>query len=302
MRTLPSIVVGDDKNLSNVDNNRIIIQEKVDGSQLTITRQGDRLIYFNKNKQIIGQGKPWLNSYILLNNKVDLFKKGLFYHGEAMKSIHSAKLNIRYEREPRYFWIVYEIVRADHTTLSPEEMEEVLKETGIETVPIFYDNKYELCDNYIDKAKDIINDIENDKIRSCLGNVPPEGVVLKVLNRNRGKDKVSTTRYKFVRKAFSETNKSKKKKLPTLSQEEIINGIGEIYNTEARKQKAVQHLEEQGKWKVNPKQNIGLMVNELDNDLLKECEQDIKDLLFVRFWSQISKAARGDIASFVNKM
>ena len=302
IRTLPSIQVGDEKSLNrnDIDGCRVIIQEKVDGSQLTITRKGDKLVYYNKNKKISGQGKPWLNSYISLNNKTHLFREGLFYHGEAMKSIHSAKLNLRYEREPRYFWIVYEIVREDNTTLSPEEMKEVLKDTGIETVPILYDNKYETCHNYIDKAKQIIELIEDGDINSCLGNVPPEGVVLKVLNRDRGKGKISTTRYKFVRVGFSETNRSKKQKLPRLSQEEIIEGIGKIYDTDARKQKAAQHLEEQRKWKTKMSQNIGLMVNELDSDLLKECEQDIKNLLFIRFWPQISKAARGNISEFLD--
>ena len=44
------------------------------------------------------------------------------------------------------------------------------------------------------------------------------------------------------------------------------------------------------------------MVNELDEDLLKECEQEIKDLLFVRFWPQISKVARGNILEFLNSL
>ena len=320
IRTLPSITVGNEKTLNHkdVENCRVIIQEKVDGSQLTIFRQGDKLIYYNKNKQITGQGKPWLNSYILLNNNVHLFKEGLFYHGEAMKSIYSSKLNVRYEREPRYFWIVYEIVREeDNTTLTPEEMDEVLEGTGIETVPILYDNlnndeseinKDEVNEdevNYIEKAKDIIRNIEDGSITSCFGNVAPEGVVLKVLNRNKGnkkKEKMVTTRYKFVRTKFSETNSSKKQRLPELSQDQIIDGIGNIYNTDARKQKAVQHLEEQGKWKDKISQNIGLMVNELDADLLKECEQEIKDLLFVRFWPQISKVARGNIKEFLTKL
>ena len=301
VKTLPSIQVGDEKKLNqdDIEGCRVIIQEKVDGSQLTITRKGDKLIYYNKNKQISGQGKPWLNSYILLNNRAHLFREGLFYHGEAMKSVYSAKVNIRYEREPRYFWIVYEIVRKDNTILTPEEMKEVLEGTGIEMVPILYDNTVEVCDNYIEKAKDTIKCIEHGTIKSCLGNIAPEGVVLKVLNRDRGKGKVSTTRYKFVRGEFSETNHSKKQKLPELSQEQIIDGIGKIYDTDARKQKAVQHLEEQGKWKDKITQNIGLMVNELDADLLKECEQEIKDLLFVRFWPQISKSARGNVQEFL---
>ena len=161
-----------------------------------------------------------------------------------------------------------------------------------------YDSKYEPYDNYIDKAKEIIQDIEGGKIRSCLGDVPPEGIVLKVLNRDKGRGKTATTRYKFVRNEFSEQNRSKKQKLPELTQDQIIEGIGKVYATEARLRKAIQHLEEQGKWKSDTNKNIGPMVSELDADLLKESEQEIKDLLFVRFWSQISKTARGDIQDF----
>ena len=41
------------------------------------------------------------------------------------------------------------------------------------------------------------------------------------------------------------------------------------------------------------------MTVELDEDLLKECTEEIKNLLFIRFWKQIKIAARGNIQEFL---
>lgn len=68
--------------------------------------------------------------------------------------------------------------------------------------------------------------------------------------------------------------------------------------------KGVQHLNaEQGKWNYDkPMNNMSALVHELDYDLLKEAEQDIKEMLFVRFFPKISKAARHNLVNYVRKL
>ena len=78
IRTLPSIEHGNENRLSNIDiNNHIIIDEKVDGSQLTINKQNGVLHFYNKNKEINGKGDPWLNAYLSFVGKEDMFVEGI---------------------------------------------------------------------------------------------------------------------------------------------------------------------------------------------------------------------------------
>ena len=308
IRTFPSINSGNETNLQNIDlEERIIIQEKIDGSQFTVYKdESGKLHYYNKNKEIGGQGKPFLNAYLSLQGKEDMFQEGLFYHGEAMTS-RLTNTN-EYERAAKCFWIIYEIVRTNNYVLTPEEMQKVLQDTPFETVRLIYDNKRdekrdlkELVENIMKKIDNGDNgEHEEETIKSCLGGIP-EGIVLKALNVLK-KDKFSVTRYKFVRPAFSEANHSKKKRLPQVSDTDFIFELGSIYNTDARFSKAVQHLQEKDKWnETNINRNISLLVGELDEDLLKEELEEIKTQLFIRYWPEISKAARQGLTDFLKK-
>lgn len=297
-RTLPSITEGKLETIKKFDpSSRIIIQEKVDGSQLTIFKRNDTLHFYNKNNPCNPKGKPWLNSYISLINHPEFFQDGYFYHGEAMKDCRP--VTCIYQRVPRYHWTIYEIIKSDGTILTPEEMIEHLKLTNLETVQILYDSKIHLTNPFDIESiiLELMKKVETGEISSSLGG-KMEGIVVKRLNYNG-----STYRGKFVRKEFQEAHRQKKEKITEVPMETFIQNIGEIYNTEARKRKAMQHLKEKEKWNdINMESNITYLVNELDEDLLKEAEMDIKNMLFIRFWPEISKNARGDLSSFVKKL
>ena len=317
IRTLPSIECGNEVRINNIDTtNRIIIQEKIDGSQLTIFKRNGELHFYNKNTKINPQGAPWKDAWLSLQNKKDWFVEGYFYHGEAMKQKNQTNVNV-YKRYPKYCWIVYEIVKENNYVLTPDEMNYILRGTQLETTPLIYDNKNH--DDYVDdyvgnyhadtitlqrKIDIIMEEIEKKEIESCLGN-SPEGIVVKVLNVTRIENetlKYSTTRYKFVRPIFSEKVKQKRTKDDELSDGEFIDNIGMSYNTDARKQKAMLHLKERGEWNYdNFDKNIPQMVHELNNDLLKEEREEIETALFVHFFPTICKVAQGNIKLFMLK-
>lgn len=299
--TFPSIDHGGKAKLDSTSCHgaRVIIQEKVDGSQLSICNVDGKLRFFNKSKEISAQTKPFLNSYFSLVDKPQLFRKGYMYHGEAMNSVQPN--TIRYEREPTYFWIIYEVVQEDGTSLYPEQIEELLEGTGLEYIKPVYDNIDQVDTtevDYVEMANNYVEEITKGNVQSILGS-RPEGVVLKAMNRIRNGKRVNT-RYKFVRTEFSEMNRSRKRRLPQLPDAEITQGIGAVYNVKARFQKGVQHLQERGKWKDVVKRNQTALIEELDADLLKEYTDDIKTMLFIRFWPQICKAARSDLTSFMD--
>ena len=50
-RTLPSINIGDDIDIK--VRGRVVVQEKIDGSQCTLFRRNDELICYNKKEKMI---------------------------------------------------------------------------------------------------------------------------------------------------------------------------------------------------------------------------------------------------------
>jgi hypothetical protein len=310
IRKLPSIESGQSGNLEKIDfTHRVLLQEKVDGSQLTIFKKDDRLHWYNKNSPCNPNGEPWRDAYLQLCQRLDFFQEGYFYHGESLKNAIKKRGDqtlyrpnvCEYTRLPRYNFIIYEIVRVDGYILTPEEMLNHLEGTGLETVQVFFDSSIHPYDQGMKKIIDtLLEQMENGTVQSSLG-LKPEGVVLKVLNKQ--KDGVySTKRLKFVRPMFVETHLKKKENLQQVSDVEFINELGKIYDTHARKMKAVQHLKEKGTWNNDLNKNYKNITDELNADLLKEKSDEIRDLLFVRFWPQISKMAQGDITMFFNSL
>ncbi len=301
-RKFTSINTGDNANLD-IDKfeGRVIVQEKVDGSQFSVQNIDGVLHFSNKGKIIPGKSQIYINTFVSLANKLSYFKEGYIYHGEAMRSLRPN--TIVYDRVPRYYWILYEVIRiSDNYMLTPEEVKEMIVGTNIEFLEPLYDNKYDEIpkNTYKDIVDDIMLNISTNKLQSLLGGVP-EGVVFKAINRVDD----GTYRHrknKFVRKEFAELNHTRKSKIADVSDDEFIESIGLIYNVEPRFQKAKQHLEENNKWKSNNNANVGSMVGELDIDLLKEAEEDIKNMLFCRFWESIKKNARKDLLNYMSNL
>jgi len=307
IRKLPSIESGQNGNLDKIDfSHRVLLQEKVDGSQLTIFKKDDTLHYYNKNSACNPNGEPWRDAYLQLCQHPEFFQEGHFYHGESLKNSMKKRGDqtlyrpnvCEYSRLPRYNYIIYEIIRSDGYILTPEEMLSHLEGTGLETVQVFFDSTIHPYEQGLKKIVDtLLEKMENGSLASSLG-LKPEGLVLKVLNKKDKEGAYSTKRLKFVRPMFVETHLKKKENLYQVSDEEFIVELGKVYDTDARKMKAVQHLREKGAWNSDKNKNFKNMTDELNADLLKEKSEEIRDLLFARFWPQISKAAQGDIAVF----
>lgn len=290
---------------------RVIIQEKMDGSNFTVYRDPTtlELQFFNKGKLLANKetGKGESQSVFertcdALRNRQELFRPGYIYHGEALRAARAC--HIMYRRVPKFHWICYEIMipmlthviqapragdEASITTemytfkcAAPEEMTEILKDTGLEQAHIFYDSIRENEDSNKLLAKIFLN---INTLPSCLGNYA-EGVVVKVLDRIK-KEKVVPYRRKYVSDHMRERKTIEGFSAPDCT----VESIGDMFNVPARFRKAVQHLEEEGK-------NITYetVTAEADRDLEKECKAEIMQMLWKRYWPIIKRAARKDLA------
>lgn len=283
---------------------RLIIQEKMDGSNFTVYCDPKtlELKFFNKGKLLSNKesGKGESQSVFertcdALRNRQYLFRPGYIYHGEALRATRSC--HIMYRRVPKFHWICYEImiplvVTAIHEACTdsvttyrcatPEEMTDIIKDTGLEQAHIFYDS---IRENEESNARLVKIFLNINTLSSCLGNYA-EGVVVKVLD-NVKKDKVTPYRRKYV----SDHMRERKTIEGVIAPDCTVESIGDMFNVPARFRKAVQHLEEEGK-------NITYetVTAEADRDLEKECKDEIMQMLWKRYWPIIKRAARKDLA------
>lgn len=116
---------------------------------------------------------------------------------------------------------------------------------------------------------------------SFLGGAKMEGVVIKNYLRF-GKDGKALMG-KFVSEEFKEVHRGTwKTKNPT--QSDIITNIVSQFSGSARWIKTVHRLRDTGRLENTPK-DIGLLIKDVQADLKEECEGEIKELLFNKYYS-----------------
>jgi len=205
-----------------------------------------------------------------------LLNDGWTYRGEFLaKPKHNS---MTYERVPVGNIIIFDIDRGDQDYLCYQDKLAEADRLGLECVPYIM----ELTGKFqsIEEMQDIL------KRQSVLGGTQGiEGFVIKNYQRY-GKDK-KCLMGKFVSEAFKELH-TKEWGASNPNGKDIITVISGSLTTEARWNKAIQHLSENGLLSNEPK-DIGLIIHEIQNDIEKECVDDIKDVLFKWAWKDISR-------------
>jgi hypothetical protein len=218
-----------------------------------------------------GMFKPAVKA---VKDRQDLLRPGWQYRGETLvKPKHNA---LSYDRIPKDNIILFDVCTDEETYLPYEELCAEAKRLDLEVVPQLFSGTVQSTEQlrvYLDCI-------------SILGGQKIEGVVVKPLTPLYGIDKkmlfgkfVSEAFKEVHRKAWGESNPG-----PT----DIIHRLGEMYANGARYQKALVHLREAGQIEDSPR-DIGKLIREIPVDVLKECEDDIKEALFKYAWPHISR-------------
>jgi hypothetical protein len=252
----------------------VTAQEKVDGSQISFmkkdgavyVRSKGAMLYFENPEKMFSLGMTQIA--LMAPKLVD----GWIYRGEYLRGPKHNVLS--YDRLPKRHIIIYDIQVGDQEFLNQIHMTDAANDLGLEAVPGWYlpaDIKQE------DIAKLMLE-------VSVLGGVPVEGIVFKNYNRfDQYTGKVMMG--KHVSEAFREVHRSKKYKT---TGKDRIQMLVEQYRTEARWQKAAQHLRDVGGLTDSPK-DIGQLIKFVTHDVLEECREEIADALFKWGWKQISR-------------
>lgn len=244
----------------------VTVEEKIDGSQFSFFLFNGELRARSKGKEIIldEPEKMFLKAVDTIREIINLLHDGWTYRAEYLsKPKHNV---LCYGRVPEKHLIIFDINTEEEVYLDHEAKAKEAKRIGLEVVPLLFNGK-------LQNASDVAELLETD---SVLGGTKIEGVVVKNYERF-GLDKKALMG-KYVSEKFKEKHdKDWKKNNP--SKADVIMFLMEKYRTEARWEKAVQHLRERGELEGSPK-DIGNLIKEVQTDLHNECEDEIKGALY----------------------
>jgi hypothetical protein len=256
----------------------VYVEEKIDGSQFSfgIDKEGTLRVRSKGCEMVVDAPEKMFSLAVetVKRLKNDLHP-GWTYRAEYLRSPkHNALI---YKRVPAQHLIIFDIEMGECEFLSYHEKFMEAQRLCLETVPLLKEG--------------IVQDIEEFRhflnLQSVLGGQNIEGVVVKPVGYNLfGKDK-KVLMGKFVSEAFKETHsKMWRAENPTVG--DIVGMLGASYCSQARWQKAIQHLAEQGLITDAP-QDIGLLMKEVPIDVKRECEEEIKEKLFAFAWPHIAR-------------
>ncbi len=262
--------------IRDIFNNPVEITEKVDGSQFSFALIDDELLMRSKGKQLF------------IENPEPLFKEGVEYVLSIRDKIPSNKIfYCEYLKKPKHNTLKYNRIPTNHLTLFSvlditqkfdRNIQDYAETLNIDCVPILFKGNI----NSIDELLDLLN------IESFLGGPTIEGVVVKNYDNPflLGGQPIPLMAGKFVSEKFKEKNETRWNKEEKSKSK--IDSFFESFRTEARWEKAIQHLRDDGKLKNEPK-DIGLLIKEIQKDIFEEEEESIKNFLWNEFKGHIAR-------------
>jgi hypothetical protein len=258
------------------------ITEKIDGSYFSFYKEKGEVVRKSKRQILYGvQGNKMFSSAIEQVDRISLLiEEGYSFHGEYLqKSKHNS---LSYTRTPKNNIALFGVFK-NGIPLQYGEIKKWATILEFDVVPLLY------------KGRVRANEVENllSKLletESYLGSVSIEGVVIKNYNKSLmlGGLYFPILCAKYVSEKFKEVHRTSWKRDNTSKGK--FETFCESFRTEARWNKAVQHLKEEGTLLKEPK-DIGNLIKEVARDIEEECGEDIKEFLFKEFGKQILRTS-----------
>lgn len=253
----------------------VIVQEKIDGSQFSFGIINRELLFRSKGAIIIPETPPKMFAEAVehIQSVSDKLIPNMVYRGEVLQK---AKHNtLAYDRVPENHIVLFDIDDGLQNFLSYGDVVREAKNLQIEPVrQITYGliDSYEIFSEFLEEV-------------SQLGGQKIEGIVVK--NYNIFTTDKTVAMGKFVSERFKEVHNSEWK-LRNPTKKDIVSQIIENLHSEARWEKAIQHLAEREELDNSPR-DIGTLMKEVSQDILSEEADNIKEQLFKHAWKDISR-------------
>ena len=277
IHSYPSVYAIGHKAIEGLFSGPVVVEEKVDGSQLSFGIIDGELQCRSKGKNLIldAPEKMFIKAIETARDLAPTLTPGWTYRCEFLgKPKHNT---LAYARTPVKHLIVYDVNTGQESYLTPGEKQDEVRRIGLEYVPCFFQG--------IVTDMAMLNSLLATE--SVLGGTKIEGVVVKNYALFTAEKKVAMGKY--VSEAFKETHAVDwKERNPSAT--DVVQRLIEKYRTDARWNKAVQHLREAGRIEGSPR-DIGMLMREVPLDILKEEEDAIKTALMHHFWPHIMRGA-----------
>lgn len=264
--------------IKDIFNEDVKIEEKIDGSMFAFAKINNEL-HFRSKGAIIYEANPnkmFKKAVDYIVSIKENIPEDIVFYGEYL---NKCKHNVlKYNRVPKNNIILF-----GAKTLEDEFLIDYRKYCDIlelESVPILYEGK-------IDKIEEINKLLEEESI---LGGQKIEGIVIKNYNRPfiLGDRPIPFMTGKYVSPKFQEVHQKEwKSEHSTVGKWELYK---QSFNTEARWEKAIQHLQEANKLEHAPK-DIGLLIKEIQNDITVEEKENIKEWLWKYYGQEILRCS-----------
>jgi hypothetical protein len=253
------------RNLRGILDDPIVVQEKYDGSQISWAwDEHGELWVTSKGKVQVGGGaqpdKMFLPAiHHLRTVQFDQPPAGFFFRGETLSS--TSHNMIEYARAPRGFVVLFDVECVAHPDYwATPDLVAYADLLGVEPAHTFDiadgpQLTLEECNRLLDTE-------------SSLGGTLIEGFVVKNYHKTNQLTGRPFLAGKYVSERFKEVHKrSWKARHP--SQGDVVERLLAALNTEARWEKAVQHLAEAGDLEHSPR-DIGQLIREVQADTMAE--------------------------------
>lgn len=244
----------------------VIVEEKIDGSQFSFGLHSDKLFCRSRKIDLVLDGPLGMFEEAVgaVKKIADQLPEGYTFRGEYLKK---PKHNgLAYDRIPQNHIMIFDIERDNQDFMKYLDKFALAKELGFECVPLLFSG-------VLTEPSKILHLMNRT---SVLGGQLIEGLVFKNDKRFGRDGKV--LRGKHVSEEFKEVQRKEWKK-DNKAGKDILQLIGEQYKTEARWNKAIQHLKERNELENSPK-DIGILLKEVNRDIEEECAEEIKDKLY----------------------
>lgn len=262
--------------ISGIFEDGVLIEEKIDGSQISFGLIGGELFIRSKGQQIFEENpeKMFALGVETIKNLKDKLKPEWFYRCEYLsKPKHNV---LAYDRVPTQNIIIFDINTGVETYLPYGDKALEAKRIGLEVVQSLGIRK-------ISNLEDVLSLLETE---SGLGGQKIEGMVFKnyIKFGRDGKCLLG----KYVSEKFKEKHKVDWK-AENKTNKDIITLLGECYRTPARWEKSIIHLREKGLLESSPR-DIGILLKEIQTDLELECLEEISQKLLKHAMPHIKRS------------
>jgi hypothetical protein len=275
-----------DRHTAGIFDHPVEITEKLDGSQFAFGKLDGQVLFRSKGTQLFVETadklfKPAVSHIFEIQ---EVLPEGMFFYGETLCRPKHNTLN--YASVPKNHVALFAGLFADGSVVKPGDVRWWADKFEVDYVPVLHVG--------LASPETVVKLLENE---SYLKGAQIEGVVVKNFYKELmlGGKVYPFVQGKFVSEKFKEVHRA------GWTGEHTARGRWEDlkygYKTEARWDKAIQHLREVGALEDSPR-DIGKIIKEIQRDIEDEEQENIKEVLWNEFGKEVTRVAVGGFPEY----